>query len=73
MEELKVKGIDELCAWLAGQPEMKDKSGKLEKACRVIKEQEIDGDAFITYTHDEWVSHPYNLPGGGSQDSGTDS
>jgi len=62
MEELKAKGIDELCEWLGGQPEMKDKAGKLEKACRVIKEQEIDGDAFLACTQEEWER--WTLPGG---------
>ena len=55
MEELKVKGTDELCEWLGGQPEMKDKAGKLEKARTVIKEQDIDGDAFLTCTWEKWM------------------
>jgi len=39
MEELKVKGIDELCEWFGGQPEMKGKSDILEPAQKVINEQ----------------------------------
>ena len=62
MEELKVKGIDELCEWLEGQPEMKGKYDILEPACKVIREQKIYGDAFITYTWEKWKAE--GLPGG---------
>ena len=65
MEELKVKGIDELCEWLEGQPEMKGKYDILEPACKVIREQKIYGDSFITYTRDEWKDD--GLPGGAAK------
>jgi len=58
MEELKVKGIDELCEWLEGQIDEDEKKDVFQ----VIRNQKIKGKNFLTYTWEKWMF--VGLPGG---------
>lgn len=62
MDDFPANESKELCDWLGRQPEFKDNSSQLKKAFLVIGKQDITGKNFLTYTFDQWLSHPCYLP-----------